>query len=73
MLLSDADIALAHTLADLAGQAIRPFFRARYAIETKSDRSPVTAADRAGAVALQVRQIGSFGESPAAEIALPAL
>jgi len=55
MLLSDADIALAHTLADLAGQAIRPFFRARYSIETKSDRSPVTEADRAAEAAMRRR------------------
>ena len=43
------------------------------AIETTVPELIVTAADRAAAVALQVRQIGSFGESPAAEIALPAL
>ncbi len=41
-----ADIALAHRLADAAGAAIRPWFRAGFAQEQKADRSPVTQADR---------------------------
>lgn len=45
--MTDADLALAGLLADAAGAAIRPFFRARLDIETKPDRSPVTQADRA--------------------------
>ncbi|MBT2186408.1 histidinol-phosphatase [Sphingobium nicotianae] len=47
------DIALAHALADAAGAAIRPFFRARYDIETKTDASPVTEADRAAELAIR--------------------
>ena len=47
------DIALAHALADAAGAAIRPFFRARYDIETKADASPVTEADRAAELAIR--------------------
>lgn len=47
------DIALAHRLADAAGAAIRPFFRAPYAIEDKADASPVTEADRAAELAIR--------------------
>jgi inositol-phosphate phosphatase / L-galactose 1-phosphate phosphatase / histidinol-phosphatase len=45
--MTPADILLAHRLADVAGSAIRPFFRSAFADETKSDASPVTEADRA--------------------------
>lgn len=51
--MTDADIALAHALADAAGAAIRPFFRARFEIETKQDSSPVTQADRAAEAAIR--------------------
>jgi inositol-phosphate phosphatase / L-galactose 1-phosphate phosphatase / histidinol-phosphatase len=62
------DILLAHRLADAAGHAIRPFFRARYGLERKDDASPVTEADRAAE--LVMREIledarpddGIFGE-----------
>jgi histidinol phosphatase-like enzyme (inositol monophosphatase family) len=47
------DIALANALADAAGAAIRPFFRARYDIESKADASPVTEADRAAELAIR--------------------
>jgi histidinol phosphatase-like enzyme (inositol monophosphatase family) len=50
----DDDIALAHALAEAAGAAIRPFFRARFAQETKADASPVTEADRAAETAIRV-------------------
>lgn len=49
----DADIALAHALADAAGAAIRPYFRAAFALERKADASPVTAADRAAEAAMR--------------------
>ncbi len=52
MALSD-DIALASALADAAGAAIRPFFRARCDIEDKADASPVTEADRAAERAIR--------------------
>jgi len=47
------DILLAERLADAAGAAIRPFFRARYATDTKADASPVTEADRAAEAAMR--------------------
>ncbi|TVV70585.1 histidinol-phosphatase [Sphingomonas solaris] len=49
----DADIALARRLADAAGAAIRPFFRAAFTMETKADASPVTQADRAAEAAIR--------------------
>ena len=53
MTLSDADIALAAALADLAGAAIRPLFRAHIDVEDKDDASPVTRADRAAEAAMR--------------------
>ncbi|BAV65138.1 histidinol-phosphatase [Sphingobium cloacae] len=47
------DLTLAHRLADAAGEAIRPFFRARFDLEFKSDRSPVTEADKAAEAAIR--------------------
>ena len=47
------DLHLAARLADVAGEAIRPFFRAGGAVELKDDRSPVTAADRAAEAAMR--------------------
>lgn len=41
-----SDLALANRLADAAGAAIRPLFRAAYRSEAKADASPVTEADR---------------------------
>lgn len=51
--MTDDDIQLALRLADAAGEAIRPYFRARFDVETKSDASPVTAADRASEAAMR--------------------
>jgi histidinol phosphatase-like enzyme (inositol monophosphatase family) len=51
--MTDADIALAERLADAAGEAIRPFFRSRFTLETKADASPVTQADRAAEAAMR--------------------
>ncbi len=48
-----ADLTLAHRLADAAGAAIRPFFRAKFAHEAKDDATPVTEADRAGEIAMR--------------------
>ena len=48
-----ADRALAERLADAAGAAIRPLFRAAYAQELKADHSPVTEADRAAEAAMR--------------------
>jgi histidinol phosphatase-like enzyme (inositol monophosphatase family) len=47
------DMTLALRLADAAGDAIRPFFRARYDLEFKPDKSPVTEADRASETAIR--------------------
>ncbi len=45
-MVSASDIALAQRLADAAGAAIRPHFRADVAAESKEDATPVTIADR---------------------------
>ena len=47
------DIALAEQLADAAGEAIRPLFRANFEQETKNDATPVTEADRAAEAAMR--------------------
>jgi len=44
---------LAHRLADLAGEAIRPFFRSQLRPDDKADGSPVTLADRAAEEAMR--------------------
>jgi inositol-phosphate phosphatase/L-galactose 1-phosphate phosphatase/histidinol-phosphatase len=49
----DVDIALAHRLAEAAGNAIRPLFRAAFTMEAKADASPVTQADRAAEAAIR--------------------
>lgn len=51
--MTDDDIALAAHLADAAGAAIRPFFRASYQYEIKADSTPVTEADRAAEAAIR--------------------
>jgi inositol-phosphate phosphatase/L-galactose 1-phosphate phosphatase/histidinol-phosphatase len=51
--MTDDDIDLAGALADAAGDAIRPFYRAPFTIETKPDQSPVTQADRASESAIR--------------------
>jgi inositol-phosphate phosphatase/L-galactose 1-phosphate phosphatase/histidinol-phosphatase len=51
--MTDDDINLAGVLADAAGDAIRPFYRAPFTIETKPDLSPVTQADRASESAIR--------------------
>lgn len=48
-----SDLDLANRLADAAGQAIRPFFRAAFAHEKKADTTPVTEADRAAETAMR--------------------
>ena len=47
-----AYLPLAHRLADLAGEAVRPHFRAPLDPDDKADGSPVTLADRAADVEL---------------------
>lgn len=49
----DADIALAHRLADAAGEAIRPWFRANVDVERKGDATPVSLADKAAEEAMR--------------------
>ncbi len=53
MRVSADDIAFAERLADAAGAAIRPYFRAPHGLETKDDASPVTLADRAAEEAMR--------------------
>ena len=47
------DISLLNRLAEAAGDAIRPYFRADFGLETKADASPVTLADRAAEHAIR--------------------
>jgi histidinol phosphatase-like enzyme (inositol monophosphatase family) len=51
--MTDDDIELAGALADAAGDAICPFYRTPFTIETKPDQSPVTQADRASESAIR--------------------
>lgn len=53
MRVTDADLALAAALADAAGAAIRPYYRAEHGLEAKGDASPVTLADRAAEGAMR--------------------
>ena len=46
-------IAAAEAAADVAGAVVRPFFRAGVAADAKSDRSPVTIADRTSELAMR--------------------
>ena len=49
----DQFIAGAEAAADVAGAVVRPLFRAAVAVDTKSDRSPVTIADRSAEQAMR--------------------
>jgi histidinol phosphatase-like enzyme (inositol monophosphatase family) len=49
----DRFLAAAEAAADVAGAVVRPFFRAGFAVDTKSDRSPVTIADRSAEQAMR--------------------
>ncbi len=51
--MKSSDIALIERLADAAGAAIRPYFRAEFGLESKSDATPVTLADRAAEAAIR--------------------
>ncbi len=51
--MTENDIRLVSRLADVAGNAIRPFFRNDFAHESKGDASPVTEADRAAELAIR--------------------
>jgi inositol-phosphate phosphatase / L-galactose 1-phosphate phosphatase / histidinol-phosphatase len=47
------DIVLANRLAEAAGAAIRPYYRAGFGLESKADATPVTLADRAAETAIR--------------------
>lgn len=49
----DRLIAAAEAAADVAGAAIRPFFRQRFEVQLKADRTPVTMADRSAEAAMR--------------------
>ena len=51
--MTDDDISLAGRLADAAGAAIRPYWRAAFGLESKADSTPVTLADRAAEAAIR--------------------
>ena len=53
MPVTQADIDLAHRLADAAGNVIRPYFRHEHGVEIKDDQSPVTRADREAEAAMR--------------------
>jgi histidinol phosphatase-like enzyme (inositol monophosphatase family) len=53
MIPSDELVALAHRLADRAGEVIRPWFRAGLDPDDKADGSPVTRADREAEAAMR--------------------
>src|SRR3546814_20982559 len=59
----ESDLALANRLAEAAGAAIRPFFRAAFSHEAKAAASPVSAADRAPQAALP-RLLQAEGPAP---------
>lgn len=46
-------VALAHRLADASGAVIRPYFRANFTVDQKTDATPVTLADRAAERAIR--------------------
>ncbi|MEY3702679.1 MAG: hypothetical protein RLZZ561_299 [Pseudomonadota bacterium] len=50
----ETDLQLACRLADVAGAAIRPFYRGSFGLESKEDASPVTLADRAAEEAMRL-------------------
>jgi inositol-phosphate phosphatase / L-galactose 1-phosphate phosphatase / histidinol-phosphatase len=51
--MNEGDISLIQRLAEAAGTAIRPYFRAEFGLESKSDETPVTLADRAAEAAIR--------------------
>jgi inositol-phosphate phosphatase / L-galactose 1-phosphate phosphatase / histidinol-phosphatase len=51
--MTPADSLLIERLADAAGAAIRPYYRAEFGLETKVDATPVTLADRAAEAAIR--------------------
>ena len=53
MTVASADIARVQRLADAAGAAIRPYWRADFGLESKGDATPVTQADRAAEAAIR--------------------
>ena len=58
----DDFLALALSLADAAGEAIRPYFRQPLEVDDKADLSPVTAADRAAEQAMRTLIESRFSE-----------
>ncbi len=58
----DRFIAGAEAAADVAGAVVRPFFRAPVEVDSKSDRSPVTIADRSAEQAMRAVLAERFPE-----------
>jgi inositol-phosphate phosphatase/L-galactose 1-phosphate phosphatase/histidinol-phosphatase len=71
--MDDSLIALAHELADAAGQVVRRYFRTPVGVDVKADQSPVTIADRETEAEMRELigrrrpQDGIFGEEHGAE------
>jgi inositol-phosphate phosphatase/L-galactose 1-phosphate phosphatase/histidinol-phosphatase len=51
--MKSSDLTLIEALADAAGAAIRPYYRAEFGLESKGDATPVTLADRAAEAAIR--------------------
>lgn len=51
--MKSSDITLIERLAEAAGAAILPYYRAEFGLESKADASPVTLADRAAEAAIR--------------------
>lgn len=58
----DRFLAAAEAAADVAGAVVRPFFRAGFSVDTKTDRSPVTTADRSAEQAMRAVLTERFPE-----------
>ena len=59
-MMAEMYLQFAGELADAAGEAIRPWFRAEMQVDRKSDGSPVTQADRAAETAIRERIADQF-------------
>lgn len=51
--MKSSDLTLIERLAEAAGEAIRPYYRAEFGLESKGDATPVTLADRAAEAAIR--------------------
>ena len=75
--LVDKFLTLAQALAEIAGEAIMPYYEAELEVETKADNSPVTEADKAAEAAMReligktFPEHGIYGEEHGITLAQP--